>query len=417
MNVKLDIKLSKSQKEVYDLAHDPLVKYITIAFSRQSGKTTLMKVLAVEWLMEQNRSIAYICRNYILAKTIYRSLIKTFPKKFIASSNASDLTITSKMGSTLVLFSAESGASLRGQSFNYLICDEFAFFNFEQTDGTHLWNDILSPTLKVKGIKCIFVSTPLGRNNPFFDMYMRGLDDEYPQYKSVLKTIYDDGFITQDQIEDIRRSIPNLSFRQEYLCEFLSNAQSFFEDFDRNFKKIDEWKEAKTWIGIDLSGDGKDATILTKINQDNEVKQYKIVGTLDMKYARIAEIINESNGLEMVYVENNGLGAPMLNEIRKLVRDVDKLREWTTTNQSKKEVVSSLAVAMSKKEIWFNQDDMDLKNEFATFICRISKTGAMQFEALSGKKDDRVMSLAIALRCKSDFDYKITKTFLSVVRV
>lgn len=416
MNIKMDIKLSKSQQEVYALAHDDSIKYLTVCFSRQSGKSTLMKVLAVEWLMEKNVNIAYICRNYILAKTIYRSLIKTIPRQLLKSANASDLIIQSKMGSTLTLFSAESGASLRGQTFHYMICDEFAFFNFEQTDGTNLYNDILSPTLKVHGKKCIFVSTPLGKNNLFYDMYLRGLDDDFPQYRSVLKTIYEDGFVSADQIDDIRKSIPKLSFEQEYLCKFLSSSQSFFEDFDKNFKKIN-WKEEKVWVGIDLSGDGKDATILTKINQDSEVRQYKINGTLDMKYQKIADIINDTQGLQMVYIENNGLGAPMFNEIYKLVNQKDKLREWTTTNATKKEIISWLAVQMSKNEIWFNEEDVDLKNEFGTFICRISKNGTMQFEAMNGKHDDRVLSLAIANKCKSDFDVRSTKSFIEVLRL
>lgn len=416
MNIKMDIKLSKSQQEVYALAHDDSIKYLTVCFSRQSGKSTLMKVLAVEWLMEKNVNIAYICRNYILAKTIYRSLIKTIPRQLLKSANASDLIIQSKMGSTLTLFSAESGASLRGQTFHYMICDEFAFFNFEQTDGTNLYNDILSPTLKVHGKKCIFVSTPLGKNNLFYDMYLRGLDDDFPQYRSVLKTIYEDGFVSADQIDDIRKSIPKLSFEQEYLCKFLSSSQSFFEDFDKNFKKIN-WKEEKVWVGIDLSGDGKDATILTKINQDSEVRQYKINGTLDMKYQKIADIINDTQGLQMVYIENNGLGAPMFNEIYKLVNQKDKLREWTTTNATKKEIISWLAVNMSKNEIWFNEEDVDLKNEFGTFICRISKNGTMQFEAMNGKHDDRVLSLAIANKCKSDFDVRSTKSFIEVLRL
>lgn len=416
MNIKMDIKLSKSQQEVYALAHDDSIKYLTVCFSRQSGKSTLMKVLAVEWLMEKNVNIAYICRNYILAKTIYRSLIKIIPRQLLKSANASDLIIQSKMGSTLTLFSAESGASLRGQTFHYMICDEFAFFNFEQTDGTNLYNDILSPTLKVHGKKCIFVSTPLGKNNLFYDMYLRGLDDDFPQYRSVLKTIYEDGFVSADQIDDIRKSIPKLSFEQEYLCKFLSSSQSFFEDFDKNFKKIN-WKEDKVWIGIDLSGDGKDATILTKINQDSEVRQYKINGTLDMKYQKIADIINDTQGLQMVYIENNGLGAPMFNEIYKLVNQKDKLREWTTTNATKKEIISWLAVQMSKNEIWFNEEDVDLKNEFGTFICRISKNGTMQFEAMNGKHDDRVLSLAIANKCKSDFDVRSNKSFIEVLRL
>ena len=418
MNINFNIKLSKAQQEVYDLAHDDSVRYLTVCFSRQSGKTTLMKVLCTEWLMQKNRKIGYVCRNYILAKTIYRSMLKIIPRSVIVTANAADLIISTKFGSTLQLFSAESGASLRGQTFHFLINDEFAFFNFLQTDGTNLWNDILSPTIKVHGIKCIFVSTPLGKENLFFDMYMRGLDDDYPQYKSICKTIYDDGFVTPEQIEEIRRNIPEMSFRTEYLCEFLASAQSFFQDYDKCFGTFD-WRAEKTWIGVDLSGGGRDATVLTKINQYNQVKQYVIRGNLDVKYAEIAKLIEESDGLQMCYLENNGIGAPMINEIKKLLKPStrDKCREWTTTNATKTEIITSLAVRIAKDECSFNEADKKLYSEFGTFIVKHSKTGLLQFEGRDGRHDDHILSLAIAFRCKDDWDSKYTKSFVSVVRL
>ncbi len=418
MKINFNIKLSKSQQEVYDAAHDPSIKYLTVAFSRQSGKTTLMKVLCVEWLMEKNRNLAYVCRNYILAKTIYRSLLKIIPRAVIVSANAADLIITTKFGSTLTLFSAESGASLRGQTFHYLICDEFAFFNFQQTDGTNLWHDILSPTLKAKGLKCIFVSTPLGKENLFFEMYMRGLDDDYPQYKSILKTIYDDGFVTEEGIEEIRKNIPNLSFRQEYLCEFLTSALSFFEDYDKVFQDY-EWHPTKTWIGVDLSGGGTDSTVVTKVNELNQIKQYVVRGNLESKYNEIAQILNESEGLEMVYIEANGIGEAMIPEILKRCdrRVKDRCKEWMTTNSSKTEIITHLAVRISKGECMFPNDNHKLYSELGTFIVKYSKTGLLQFFGRDGRHDDHILSLAIAFRCKEDYDTRFTKTFFSVVRV
>lgn len=37
MEVSFDIRLSKSQQEVYDLVQDKKYKFITVVFSRQSG--------------------------------------------------------------------------------------------------------------------------------------------------------------------------------------------------------------------------------------------------------------------------------------------------------------------------------------------------------------------------------------------
>lgn len=399
--VNFDIKLSESQQEIYKLALDKKLKYITVVFSRQSGKTVLMMVLCIQWLMGNNCSIAYVCRNFTLAKKLYRDLIRILPNEIIKTSNGSDFYIESVFGSRLNFYSAEQGNSLRGQTFTHMICDEFAFFKQEQTDGTHLWNDILSPTLKARGKKCIFVSTPLNKSSIFYEMYQRGLSDEYPNYASVLKTIYDDGFITKDEIEEIKKGVPDLTFRREYLCEWMDDGISFFQGFADCFD-IDRVNDGRCWIGIDISGDGNDATIVTSINGKNEVKQYEVEGTLDMKYRIIANLIDQLHPTA-VYGEINGIGSPFLNEIKKLVKHKNVVYDWTTTNSSKEEIISNLAVEIANKNIHFERDNIKLFNELSNFIVSVSKTRKLTFAAKGSGHDDRVLSLAIALRCKNDF--------------
>ena len=415
MEIQFNLKLSKSQKETYDLIHDKRYKYITVVYSRQAGKTTLMEVLCIEWLFNGRSSVAYVCRNNLLAKTLYREFVKLIPSNIIRTKNGQDLFIETLNGSTLRLFSAESGASLRGQTFDYMILDEFAFHKQEQTDGTHLWNDILSPTLKVRGKKCVFVSTPLGKNNILYEMYQRGLSDEFPNYASILKTIYDDGFIDESQIEEIKKGIPELSFRQEYLCEWLDDGLSFFTGYNDCFD-YDDFNEDITYVGIDLSGNGSDATILTKVNSKNQFKQYEIRGTIEMKYREISSILNSTPNLEIAYLENNGIGMPMILEIQKLVNKKSRIREWTTTNASKEEIVGNMAVAISKKEVHFNKSDNELKREFGNFAVSISKTRKMTFEARTGH-DDRVMSACIALQAKKDYDTKFTQNLGIILKI
>ena len=403
MTINFDISLSKSQQEVYNLVQDKKYKYITVVFSRQSGKTVLMLVLCIQWMFQKNMSIAYICRNFVLSKRLYKELIKILPKEIIKSANGTDLSIESIYGSTLNFYSAEQGASLRGQTFNYMICDEFAFHKMEQPDGTHLWNDILSPTLKARGKKCIFVSTPLGKNNIFYEMYQRGLSDEFPKYASILKTIYDDGFITNDEIEEIKKSIPELSFQQEYLCEWIDDGLSFFQGFSECFD-IDKVSNGKCWIGIDCSGDGTDATVCSKINEKGEIELFEAVGTLDMKYRQIADYLNRENPVA-VYGEINGLGLPMLEEIKKLVRHKSKIYDWTTTNSSKEEIISDLAVSIANKDVHFLKDDMKTYNELGDFVVTVSKSRKLTFAARGSGHDDRVMATAIAHKCRNDFKY------------
>lgn len=401
MQINFDLKLSQSQQEVYDLVHSKKYKYITVVFSRQSGKTVLMECLCIEWLLQNYNSIAYVCRNFTLAKKLYRELIKIIPNEVIKSSNGSDFFIESIYGSTLNFYSAEQGSSLRGQTFTHMICDEFAFHKQEQTDGTHLWNDILSPTLKARGKKCVFVSTPLGKNNIFYEMYQRGLSDDFPNYASILKTIYDDGFITPEDIEEIKKAIPELSFRQEYLCEWLNDGISFFQGFSDCFD-IENIADGKCWFGIDISGDGNDSTIVTRINERNEITQYEIEGTLDMKYVQISNLINQINPVA-IYGEINGIGNPFLNEIKKLARNPNRIYDWITSNSSKEEIISNLAVEIANKNIHFERRNTKLFNELGNFVVSVSKSKKLTFAARGSGHDDRVMSLAIALKCKQDF--------------
>lgn len=361
-----------------------------------------MKVLCIEWLFERNRRIAYVCRNYILAKKLYKDLTQYIPQDYIKSANGTDLTIESKFGSILTFFSSESGASLRGQTFHYLCCDEFAFFNFNQTDGTNLWNDILFPTVKVNGIKTIFVSTPLGKQNQFFEMYLRGLDKEYPTYHTIKKDIYSDGLVTQEEIEDIKKNIPQLSFRQEFLCEFLDESGSFFQGYSKCFKEFTYNNNLPQYIGIDLSNVGNDKTILTKINNNNEVEQYEIEGTLDVKYYKIAKLIDETPNLKNVIIEANGAGIVQLNEIRKLSRKSNIINEFITTNSSKLEQASALSLLFAKEEITLQSSNTLLFKELSRFGYNFTKSGKMRLMGEGNEHDDRVLSLMLAIQSKQD---------------
>ena len=234
-------------------------------------------------------------------------------------------------------------------------------------------------------------------------MYQRGLSDEFPNYASILKTIYDDGFISEDEIEEVRKGIPEMSFRQEYLCEWLDDGLSFFQGYSDCFD-IEQYSGNKCWIGCDLSGDGSDATICAKVSENGSVEIFEAKGTLDMKYRQIASFIDKNNPVA-VYAENNGIGAPMIGEIKKLSKYRNKIYEWTTNNSSKEEIVSDMAVMIANKELHFRKSDTTLYNELGNFVVTISKTRKLTFAARGSGHDDQVMATAIALRCREDFKY------------
>lgn len=404
MKVNFKIKLTNGQEEAYKLAHEKDTKQLVLVWSRQSGKSVFAEIMLIENLLKKNKFSAYISPTFQLGRKVYKEIVNLLDGKgIIKKANSSTLTIETITNSTLQFYSVESYTAIRGTTVNgVLICDEAAYYPDVLPNGENIWGNVIMPITKARQPLTIFISTPCGKQGFFYDFYLRALNGE-DGIKYLERTIYDDNLVNKEQIEEIKRSIPPKAFEQEFMCKFLDSSLTFFQGFENCFIKDMQYNGTKEWIGVDLSGDGTDETIVTKVNDNNQVIQYKIEGTLDQKYRKIADIINQTNPVAS-YIENNGLGAPMINEIKKLVKRKSNIYEWNTSNSSKEEIISYLAVKVANKELYFN--DSELYSQFGTFICKISKTKKLTFAAQEGKKDDRVMSLAIALRCMEDFKYQ-----------
>ena len=398
MILNLDIQLNKTQSALLSLIENN--KFTVANISRQQGKSVLAKVLATTWLFQTNKVISYITPTLKLAKKIFKDLTSVLPAELLVTCNASDLVIESVTGSSLWFYSAEQGDKIRGITNNYLIIDEAAFLK----NGTDLWYSILSPTIKVKGEKILFISTPNGTNNLFYELAIKaqsGIKD----WAYIMRDIYSDSFC--ENVEEIREQTPDIIFRQEYLCQFIEGATSFFTNYHQCYDNTMQfnWKSA-LWAGIDWSSTGKDKTVLTFINAEGQVQKYNIEGELDRKYEQIASILNQRKP-RGVYAETNSIGEVMLNELNKLLKK--KATGFLTTNDSKTEIIGELAVALERGDITYN--DIELDRQLGAFGYSVTKTNKLSFAGV-GEHDDATMSLAFALKAIKDFSSKSSYTFI-----
>ena len=402
MNVTFNIRLNKPQQDMLALIEKN--KFVFAAMSRQIGKSVLCKVLCTKWLLEPNKEIGYITPSLKLAKKFFNDLTGIIPESLLVKSNASDLILQSVTGSTLYFYSAEQGNRIRGVTFDYLVLDEAAFYK-EDTGANHIWYSILQPTIKVKGKKIVMVSTPNGQSGFWYDLIQKALKGQ-KGYAYIKRTIYDDSMCTD--IEEIKNSTPDLMFRQEFLCEFIAGANSFFTGYHNCYDDTMtfNWNQP-LWAGIDWSSTGKDETIVTFINGLNQIIQYNIEGDLDSKYSQIASILNKYS-LKGVYAEDNSIGSVMINELKKQMRQKNVLKPFTTTNDSKTEIITELALSLEKEELTYN--DLQLDRQLGAFGYSVSKTKKLTFEG-KGDHDDRVMSLAMALKAKKDMVYYSASNF------
>lgn len=404
MKISFDIDLTKKQQEAYDIIHNPDCRYLVARWSRQCGKTIFAEIMLIEYLCKPKTFNAYISPTFSQGKKVYAELTQLLENTgIIAKANAADLRIDTIYGSTLKFFSMESPTAIRGNTVSgLLVLDEAAFFPVQLSSGEDPWYNIIFPTIKARRPKVLVISTPCGRQGLFYDLYLKAYNGEKGYYQ-LTASIYDDDLITKEEIEELKRGYPPMAFKQEFEVEFLDNALTVFPNFENCFDG--HFEKKKCWIGIDPSSVGEDNTIVSIINREDQVRQIKVEGTLDQKYNKIAQIINSYNPVA-TYIENNSIGEVMANEIRKKLYRKSNFYTFTTTNESKKQYISLLAVAIANNQIHFEENNKLLYSELGTFTFKLTKGGNITYAARDGYHDDTVTSLGICLQCQQDFQYK-----------
>lgn len=410
---KLNLKFTKTQEKAWRILNMANCKELVLAWSRQSGKSVFLEFCCIYFLLKKWANIGYITPQFAHSRKVYSDIIKILePTGLIKTANASTLQIELINGNRLSFFSAESPTAIRGNSFRGLVVvDEAAFINDTTSDGQDFFNSILMPTCKAYKPKVIYASTPLAKSGTFYTKFMRGQEGhphtETPnKVYSIKATIYDDSLITEEEIEEIKNSIPEASFQREFMVEFMDNAMSAFTDYTDKFtlkKQIDF--NQPLWIGVDFHSVGSDSTIVSLINSDDDVWQIEIKGGLDAQYRQIANILDKCKKLVIAYMESNSIGEVMLNEVKKLTKQRSKIIEWCTTNESKEIQVGLVQTHLTKDMMHFEESNKQLKNQFDTFGYSISKTRKITYAALSGHHDDKVLSLMIAMQAKEDYAY------------
>lgn len=390
MILNLDIELNPTQRDLLNLINQN--KFTVANISRQQGKSVLAKLLAIQWLFQKNKVISYITPTLKLAKKIFKDISSVLPPSLLVTNNASDLILESVTGSSLWFYSSEQGDKIRGITNNYLIVDEVAFLKNDRD----LWFGILQPTIKVKGEKILFISTPNGTNSLFYDLAMKaqsGIND----WGYIKRTIYEDSYCSD--IEELKRTTPELLFKQEYLCEFIEDANSFFKNHHQCYiEGLDFNFNSKLFFGIDFSSVGSDETIFTLINSEGQILQELITGDLNLKYKKLSELISKYNCYG--YAETNSIGSVMVNEIKKLLKGKSNLiKDWNTSNQSKTDIITELAINLENGDLSYSDKSLDY--QLSSFGYSITKTKKLSFAGVNSK-DDRVMSLAIANKARKD---------------
>jgi hypothetical protein len=383
----------KNQKKIHDSINKENHKYYVINIGRQFGKTLLAINQMLFWaLNNKGIRIAWVSPIYKQSKKVFDDCFKAFAKRpeIYRKVNQSELVLEYITGSTIQFFSAERYDNIRGFTFDYLVCDEFAFMDEKA------WTEVLRATVLVKGKKVLLISTPKGKNH-FYKMYQ--LDGINEQYKSFTMTSYHNPMINPKEIDDAKLTLPDMVFRQEYLAEFVDGTATLFNNrISENNKSY-----GRSFAGIDL-GRADDYSVLSIFNEKGE--QFYIERWRHTDWNSIVKNIANglrTNNVQTALVEVNSIGDVIFEMLQKECSSYCTIEPFVTTNQSKKEIVESLIVANQNKEVKFlNVDWLDKELEMFTYEYN-PKSRVIKYSATSGFHDDGVMASCLSFHAYNKY--------------
>lgn len=377
------------QRQIHNSIRYENYKYYVLNIGRQFGKTMLGINSMLDWAInDKGCHIAWVTPIYKQGKKVFDEMEKATSKSGLFDFNRSDLTIKG-FGSTISFFSGERPDNIRGNTFDYLIIDEYAFTRPE------LWDEVLSATVLVKGKKVLFISTPKGKNH-FYKISLQHNYDE--RYKYFHFTSFDNPMINALDLEERKRNLPSHVFSQEYLAEFVDNASGLF----KNVRECINDKPIKTDLlfgGLDI-GRADDYTVLTIINRNNElvfIERWRQDDWTNI-INKVASIIKEYKC--KTYVEINNQGDVFYEILKKQCGNL--IEPYITSSKTKPIMIEDLAILFEQKEISI-LDEQYLIDELEAFTYLYNeKTRNVQYSAPQGIHDDSVISLALATQSRKD---------------
>ena len=384
---------TSKQKEIIDACTDDTTKYIVGCFGRQAGKSFTAQNLILKWVLEDNGSVAmWVSPVYSQAKKVFTELVNSIAGTGLTKSvNKSELEIRFINGSTLYFRSGEREDTLRGYTLTYLVIDEAAYIK------DNVWSEVLRPTVLVHGKKVLFISTPKGKNW-FYNIAMRGGSIEYPQYKTFYATSFDSPFITKEELEEAKLSLPDNIYKQEILAEFIDDGGEVFGNLKLT-SIMSAYSQQETnekyYAGLDF-GRQNDYTVLIILNSKGEMvdfyrerqKSWDII---------ISEILVKLRKWKPVgYAEVNSIGDVLYETLKKQYANI---QPFVTNNDSKQNLIEDLIMGMNENKIKLPNQTLnpDLYKELSVFTYEYSpKTRRVKYGSPSGFHDDCVISLALA---------------------
>jgi hypothetical protein len=290
-------------------------------------------------------------------------------------------------------WSLEAADSARGRRYKRAIVDEAAMV----PEFRYAWENVIRPMLTDYRGDGWWLSTPRGMNyfKQGFDFGQDPLMEEWASWQFPTSA---NPFMPVDEIEKARQQLPELTYRQEYLAEFLQSEGAVFRNIEPNLIAPVSTPEAhkghRVVQGIDWAQKEDFTSICTfcaDCKTELDLDRFNKI-QWDFQRGRLRAIYDRWH-VQQAMAEENSIGSP---NIEALQREGLNVSPFVTTSASKPPLIQSLALAFERNEAKWLPDPV-AKAELVAYESKVSaQTGRPSYSAPEGMHDDTVIARALA---------------------
>ena len=235
----MNIKIPYTPRKHQSYLHQQINKYrwSVLVCHRRFGKTVCMinhLIKSALMCKHKNPRFAYIAPTFKQAKSIAWDYMKQFTDKIPSTKfNETELRVDLPNGARITLLGAENSDGLRGIYLDGCVIDEYA-----NIDGK-LFAEIIRPALSDRKGYCVFIGTPAGMNNNFYDLYQHanGAEDWFNYKAKASET----KIVDQEELDKAKEVMGEKKYLQEFECDWIANIEGAI--YGEEIAKLDDKKQ------------------------------------------------------------------------------------------------------------------------------------------------------------------------------
>lgn len=339
------------------------------------------------WLFEKAHQPPKLGANYWWVAPVYgqaeiafNRVCRTLQGAHGYRVNLSNLSIHTPCGSVLHFKSAKNPDDLYGEDVFAAVFDEFTRANEKA------WHALRSTLTATRG-PCKFIGNVKGKKNWGHKLAMRakGGDKDYRYFKITAYEAVAAGILEEEEIKQAQRDLPESVFRELYLADPSEDGSNPFgiQFIHRQIAPLSD--EPAVSYGIDLAK-SVDWAVITGLDKYGKVCHLE---RFQKDWKQTRETVLRLPDAPTI-IDSTGVGDPIVEDLQRMRSNVVG---YKYTQNSKQQLMESLAVAIQNGEIWYPQGV--ITDELEAFEFVYTRFG-VKYSAPEGMHDDCVNSLALA---------------------